>query len=137
MGQFTISIPYSAVPNHLKSIIVTILDPTDNRRSYSFLLRINKEGAAYESTIAPLNVIGSSRLQVEIFDFESQLIGLYRKQVDFTVKNSETDNVNPEVVFPDKIIESAKDSAPFIVVFFGLLLQVILFAWWRRRTEDN
>ena len=135
--SFTISIPYEAVPRHLKSIIVTLLDPTDNRRSYSFLLRINKEGTAYESTIAPLNVIGSSRLQIEIFDFESQLIGLYRKQIDFTVTNSGVNNVNKEVIFPDKVIESARDSAPFLVVFAGLLLHVVLFAWWRRRVEDK
>lgn len=134
---FTISIPYETVPRHLKSIIVTLLDPTDNRRSYSFLLRINKEGTAYESTIAPLNVLGSSRLQIEIFDFESQLIGLYRKQIDFTVTNPGTNNENQEVIFPDKIIESAKDSAPFLAVFAGLLLHGILFVWWRRRVEDN
>lgn len=134
---FTISIPYTAVPRHLKSIVVTLLDPTDNRRSYSFLLRINKDGSAYESTIAPLNVLGSSRLQVEIFDFESELIGLYRKQINFKVKSLETDNLNNDVVFPDKIIETIKNSTPFIFSLIGILLLIALFIWHRKRTEDN
>ncbi len=134
---FTISIPYETLPRHLKSIIVTLLDPTDNRRSHSFLLRINKEGSAYESTIAPLNVLGSSRLQIKIFDFDSQVIGLYRKQIDFTVKTLGMNNGDKEVVFPDKIIASVKDSIPLLMTFIGLLLLMILFAWWRKRVEDN
>ena len=135
--SFTISIPYEAVPRHLKSIIITLLDPTDNRRSYSFLLRINKAGTAYESTIAPLNVLGSSRLQVEIFDFESQLIGLYRKQIDFTVKSKEAEDQNQEVVFPDKIIDSVKDSLIFLSFIPVLLIFFIFLNWLRKRGEDN
>jgi hypothetical protein len=85
----------------------------------------------------PLNVLGSSRLQVEIFDFESELIGLYRKQINFKVKSLETDNLNNNVVFPDKIIETIKNSAPFIFSLIGILLLIALFVWRRKRAEDN
>ena len=122
---FTIKIPYESLPRHLKSIVVTILDPTDNRRDYSFLLRINKAGTSYEATIAPLNVLGSSRLQVEIFDFESQLIGSYKKQIDFSV----LDNVpieELEVVFPDKVIMTTKNIATTLLILSGILLLFFL-----------
>ncbi len=123
--SFTISIPYESLPRHLKSIIVTLLDPTDNRRSYSFLLKINKQGTAYEATIAPLNVLGTSRLEVEIFDFESQLIGLYKKQIIF----SAIDDVKVEqqaVVFPDKILYTTKDILIVVAIVGSIILLLLL-----------
>ena len=133
---FTISIPYTSLPKHLKSIVVTMLDPTNHKRSFSFLLRINKDRTAYEATIAPLGVVGVSRLQVEIFDFERKIVGLYRKQITFS--NSA---VSPhEVIFPDKIVNSASKAG--LILFYGILLLLIiwlLFFWKRRKrkTEDN
>ena len=129
---FTISIPYNSLPRHLKSIIITILDPTDNRRSYSFLLKINKDGTAYEATIAPLNVLGASRLDVEIFDFESKLIGLYKKQINFSVLD-EMKIEDQAVVFPDKILYTTKDLLSLLVIVGLILLLLILFIRFTRR----
>lgn len=132
--DFTISIARDALPEHLKSIIVTLTDPTDQRRSYSFLLRINKAGTAYEAMVAPLGVVGASRLQVEIFDFERKLVGRYRKPVDF---------INPPllktpVIFPDAILATGKEAWPILVGILGFI-SVIWFLLWRRhkRTEDK
>lgn len=128
--EFTISIPKNALPDHLKSIIVTLLDPTDQRRSYSFLLRINKTGTAYEATIAPLRLVGASRLQVEIFDFERKLVGRYRKPIDF---------INPPasetaVIFPDAILATTKESWPILALLFGFI-SAIWFLLWRRHNH--
>jgi len=134
--SFVISIPYESLPKHLKSIVVTLLDPTNHKRSYSFLLRINKDRTAYEATIAPLNVIGISRLQVEIFDFERQIVGLYRKQIDF-IASSE---VSKEVVFPDKIVSSTSSILRSVIssgLSFLVLFLILLFLWRSRKTEDN
>jgi hypothetical protein len=131
---FTISIPYSSLPRHLKSIVVTLLDPTDNRRSYSFLLRINQDGSAYEATVAPLNVIGISRLKIEIFDFESHLIGSYAKQLDFSISNKKIEET--EVIFPDKVVDSAKYTSIIIVASLVTALCIILFWWLRYRRSS-
>ncbi len=133
---FVISIPYEALPKHLKSIIVTILDPTNNHRSYSFLLKLNETRTAYEATIAPLNVLGVSRLQIEIFDFEKNLVGLYRKQLDFVVSKN---LLEPDVIFPDKIISSAKS---IVLMILGGLLFILFAVWWlwrrsKEKVEDN
>jgi len=131
---FTISIPYEAAPDYLKAIVVTLLDPTDQRRSYSFLLRLNNLGTAYEATIEPLNVIGESRLQVEIFDFERFLVGRYRAPVAFTILLNDA----PLVFFPDAIMRAWPQVS---VGLFGFL--VLGSFWWfvmwlrRRKTEDN
>ncbi len=133
---FVISIPFKSLPDHLKSIVVTLLDPTDNHRSYSFLLRLNKDRTAYEATIAPLNVLGVSRIQIEIFDFEKKVIGLYRKQIDFVVSSNTLKE--PEVIFPDKIIDSVKKTTSIFFIF-GFLVLLFLFLLWigKRRGEDN
>ncbi len=132
-APFTIKIPRDSLPRHLKAIVVTLIDPTDHRRSYSFLLRLNQEETYYEAIIAPLNILGASRLQVEIFDFERQIIGLYRKQIDFAATITE----EPEVVFPDKIVASAGKTMPLLIL--GVLILFIMIFLWRRRNqaEDN
>lgn len=126
---FVISIPYESLPKHLKSIIVTLLDPLDQKRSYSFLLRINKDRTAYEAVIAPLEAVGVSRLQVEIFDYERHVIARYRKQIDFVSNH----NATGEVIFPDKIV---KMFAPlFFWIVLGLLFLIALFFYFRRRSN--
>ncbi|OGG70147.1 hypothetical protein A3I99_04405 [Candidatus Kaiserbacteria bacterium RIFCSPLOWO2_02_FULL_45_11b] len=130
---FTIRIPYGALPDNLKSIIVTLLDPADGSRSYSFLLRINKDRTAYEATIAPLKVEGVTRLQVEIFDYERKLVGRYQQLLTFVHPE-----MAPEVIFPDKIIMAMGSffSGAWLI-FLAFLL--ILFLLYRRskQTEDK
>jgi hypothetical protein len=134
--SFTLKIPIEALPRHLKSIVVTLLDPTNQRQSYSFLLRLNKDQTAYEATIAPLYVRGVSRLQVQVFDYDRQSVGLYRKQIDFVVLDSEAE---PEVIFPDALLTSLRYG-----LWPGLFLGVVaLLLFWlllmrrSRKAEDN
>ncbi len=126
---FVISIPYESLPKHLKSIVVTLLDPLDQKRSYSFLLRINKDRTAYEAAITPLEVVGVSRLQIEIFDYERNVIGRYRKQIDFV----STNHVIEEVIFPDKIVKILN---PFVIISVLVLFLIVgLFFFLRKRLK--
>lgn len=124
-----IRIPYTAVPDTLKSIVVTVTDPADRKRTYSFLLRINKDRTAYEAVLAPLNVAGESLVVVEIFDFERSVVGRYQKAVQFI--QSET---VPTVIFPDKLVTAFQ---PTKNIFFGALalFGFVLWFWWRRRSR--
>lgn len=130
-NSFLIRIPFRSVPNNLKSIIVTITDPTDYRRTHSFLLRINKEGDFYEATVPPVFAIGESKLVVEIYDYERMVVGRYSKRVEFLVKDSN----ELEVVFPDKVIEGVKPLLPYagaaVLILAGFLVV------WRLRDEDK
>jgi len=131
---FLVSIPYDALPKHLKSIVATILDPSDHNRKYSFLLRINKDRTAYEAALAPINTAGVSRLELEIFDFEARVVGRYNKQVDFVYSSGSQNGV----IFPDKIVSAVQSSLTFGGYFLVLLLLVIwLFFRRRRETEDK
>lgn len=130
---FIISIPFEALPQNLKSIVVTLLDPTNYQRSYSFLLRINKDRTAYEATIAPLGVVGISRLQVEIFDFERQIIGRYSKQIDIVLPKE----FIGEVIFPDKIIDTIKPFFGTASLLLFLMFLIIFFLYIRSRQAED
>jgi hypothetical protein len=131
---FTLSISRAALPRHLKSIIVTLLDPTDQRRSYSFLLRLNQAGTAYEATIAPLNVLGISRLQVEVYDFDQMVIGRYSKQITF----NQIESGERIVIFPDLFLEVLSRTWSGVLLILGLLFGVLCVFWLiKRRTEDK
>ncbi len=131
---FTVRVPREALPRHLKAIVVTLLDPTDQRRRYSFLLRLNKTGEAYEATVAPIGLVGSSRLQLEIYDFTEQAIGRYRVPVTFALLTE----VSPAVVFPDALVPLFSRLLPYLggMAFLGLVWWLWLL-WRSRRTEDN
>lgn len=127
------SIPKDSLPRHLKSILISLTDPSDPEKSQVFLVRLNKLGTAYEAVISPLGNAGYTKIKVEIFDYEKNTVGRYVKMATVLGdKGSE----KVEVIFPDKIIRFSSYLVPIIVVL------VSFFYWlYRRRgvkpTEDN
>lgn len=131
-NNFHVSIPSSAIAGNLKSIIVTIVDPTDHRKSYSFLLRLNQNQTAYEAVVASLGVEGKSQITVEIYDYEAFVVATYKTPVSFD-KALRTNK--EEVLFPD-IIYKNFNSVLFVVVMLPFIFTIALFLY-RRKTEDN
>lgn len=70
--QLTAVIAYDALPERLKTAVVTLADPNDPNRIFSFLLRINEAKDAYLATIAPLSRAGFYPLSFSMFDYEQQ-----------------------------------------------------------------
>ncbi len=129
--SFLVRIPFKSVPNNLKSIVATLTDPTDPRRAYAFLLRINKDGTFYEATVPPIGFSGDSQLTVEIYDYERMVVGRYAQSIQFVADSTEYD----EVIFPDKIVGGVKPFLPMAGVAI-LVLSTFLVAW-RLRDEDK
>lgn len=75
LTPFTVRIAYEKLPEHLKTIIVTLSHPEDKKRSFSFLLRINKDKTYYEATIAPLFETGIYPVILTVFDHQTQMLG--------------------------------------------------------------
>lgn len=71
---FTLSLPASAVPHVLKTIIVTMRDPQNFNKTFSFLLRINKAGDAYEARIGALGQEGSFETALSVLNAETQSV---------------------------------------------------------------
>lgn len=73
--SLTIALPYDVVPEHLKTILVTLTDSADASRVFTFLLRVNADKTAYVATIAPLGISGVFPVAVSVFDFKTAQVG--------------------------------------------------------------
>lgn len=71
---FTVSVPYTAVPKNLKSIIVSIQNPTNQREISAYLLKLNQSGDAYVTIVPAIKVVGEARITLEVFDYEQATI---------------------------------------------------------------
>lgn len=120
---FTISLSKNSVAGNLKSIIATVIDPTDTRESYSYLLRINKDQSAYEAIIPSFSVLGKSQIKLEIYDYEVFVVGSYQTPVEF---------ISPpgEAFYFGEPIEKLIFECLFWII---LLIIVILLVWFLRR----
>ena len=119
-GNYSIIIPKKDVTPHLKSIIVTVSDPTDQRIVSTYLLKLNQAGDAYEAVIQAPQVVGSARFRLEVFDFNLALVRTIETSFMF---------VKPVVstrVFPDELLKYAHLHILPIVPFFA----GGIFLWW-------
>lgn len=92
---FVLSIPKEAVSDNLKTIIVRLTDPTNTKQSSSFLLRLNKDKVAYEAVVAALNLEGTSKVIVDVYDYKAAVVGTFGQQIIF--KN--LSQKNAEIIF--------------------------------------
>ena len=130
---YTVSIPVSAVATHLKAIILSVQDPTDQRVSTNYLLKLNKKGDAYETVVQPPKVVGVSRLTIEVFDFYLASVRRISTQLNFTAPSE------PEVIFPDDIFSYSKNFLfPVLIALVAVSFLFWLLFWRRHSTrEDN
>ncbi len=70
--NLTIRLAYNKVPQILKTIAISLADPEDQTKLFTFLLRVNADETAYEATIAPLTKSGQYRLNAIILDYKNQ-----------------------------------------------------------------
>lgn len=130
--DYSISVPATAVPNHLKSIIVTVQHPTNNKITQSFLLRYDEVSDSYLAGIPPFGVLGDSTFTVAVYDYSAAVVH--------------------EVTLPVRFVGLDSDSSPFVPEYVSyawsilwpliqLLLIGLLFVWflilWRRRQSDE
>ncbi len=131
---FLLTIPKQAVSENLKTIIASLTDPSDSRRTFSFMLRLNKDQTAYEAVLPPTQLEGKSRLIIDIYDYESLIVANYQKTIEF--KKGEQGTLAP--IFPDRIIITLVNY--WWLYISPILLFLILLLIYRRRRpllEDN
>lgn len=73
--SLVVSIPYDALPEHLKTILIEIRDPADPKKHAQFLLRVDETYTAYTATIAPMGVEGNFPVTVIVYDFDTRELG--------------------------------------------------------------
>ncbi len=65
---------YEKVPEVLKTILVTLTEPSSERKTFSFLLKANKEKNVYEAVLAPLKKPGLYPATISILDYKNQTL---------------------------------------------------------------
>ena len=74
--NLTISIDYEKVPEILKTIVITMFDPDDRAKTFSFLLRVNADKTAYQAHVAALERSGKYEFSLAILDHKHQGLAL-------------------------------------------------------------
>lgn len=129
---YRVVVPASAVPNHLKSIIITVQHPTNNQTTQSFLLRYDKDSHSYQATIAPFSVLGGSLFTVVVYDYTAAVVHEVTLPVQFVGSQSDQ-----SVVVAGYLIYAWSVLWPLL----QLLLIGLTFVWflvlWRRHHEPS
>lgn len=125
---YVIAVPVDSVPAHLKTILVTIQNPTDNSIVSVYMLRLNTAGDRYEAVVAPPRVSGQARIIIEMFDYTAATVRRISNVVYFYP-------VEEVTVFPDTLI--ATKQIGFLFLILGLSVMSLWFFLLRRRREDN
>lgn len=130
--QFSISIPYEALPRHLKTIYVVMQKGSGEAvQTFSFLLRVNDGRTAYTSTIAPLGTSGDFPVEISLFDFKTLQIGY----VHGTIESRITQVYVEEEVIEDETFFGFLIRQPILWLVLILLFFLIFFK--RRKKEED
>jgi len=117
-----VSIDYDKVPDVLKTITVTLEDPNDSARKFSFLLKVNANKTAYEANIAPLGKSGKYPLRITIFDFKNQGV----KKI--------TGTLSAELII---IIPKRRNSLWDIDLIWIFIIFLIFYVWYIRMVHKR
>lgn len=126
--NFIVSISADFITGNLKSIIFTVVSPTDTRDRRSYLLKINNDQSAYVAVIPAIEVVGNSWALLDVYDYQAEIVSSYQTPIYF-------DEIKKPVVFPDVIFENV-GLLILTISFLVLFILVVLLAIWLR-TEDK
>lgn len=108
----TISIPRDQLPEHLKTITITLYPVADTDSTFTFLLRTNADKTAYEATVSEFSIVGAFTMVVKVYDFKTQVVSEITKLI-----NSESN-----------VLPTAKKVTYW---WFWWPLLILLFLLWR------
>lgn len=126
---YIISIPYDAVAKNLKSIIVSVQNPTNQKELSAYLLKLNQAGDAYTALIPGPAVVGTAGIMVEVFDYEQATV----RRISTTISFIDTTPLVP--FFPDRLMMYLTYLLMFCLFVWSILLLFLLRR--RRRSKET
>jgi hypothetical protein len=127
---FKIEIPYEKLPEVLKTIAVSVEDPRDTSKVFSFLLRVNKQKTAYEAIIGEFGKEGNYDLSFVILDHTNQ--GLKELKGKLAVKMPAAVSLAVEPVSLFKVFSELIENNVLLAIVLIILL-VLLGIWFLLR----
>jgi hypothetical protein len=119
---YEIFIPIQAVPGNLKTIMATVVNPSNQRSATTYLLKINYDKTGYSALLSAPNVVGSSRITIELIDYTLGTVLRMAQSITFSELSMPTPlllgTISKQDVFPWIIRGS-------VILFLFFLLYVI------------
>jgi hypothetical protein len=128
-APYVVSVPFTAVPRNLKSIIVSVQNPSNQREVSAYLLKLNQAGDAYVANVPATMVVGSARIMIEVFDYEQETVRRISTDVSFV------DELEPVPFFPDRLMSYGWYIWLFLILLALLYWLLLLFR--KRRQTDS
>ena len=119
--DLTVSLDYRKVPEVLKTIAITLTDPTDSEKTFSFLLRVNKDKTLYTATIGALGNSGIYKVNISIVDYKNRGLKTIAGQLVASAEAAFEKNQN---VF--RIIIISLGDKIWYIILIGLFAIVVL-----------
>ncbi len=119
--NLTVSLSYEKVPELLKTIAITLTDPDDETKTFSFLLRVNSDKTAYIATLSPLGKSGRYGVRISIVDYQNR--GL--KRIVGNLVASVQSSLEGKGGIADKVIALFNESFLDLILLLILLWLVI------------
>ncbi|MBI4136362.1 MAG: hypothetical protein HY481_02345 [Candidatus Vogelbacteria bacterium] len=114
--ELFVNINYDRLPEALKVIGLTIVDPDDPKRSSSFILRINEDKSAYTASVGALWKNGLYPLYISIVNFKNQTIKRLSGQLLVSGGASET----PVARFSRTVVRTVEPVVTVVALGAGL-----------------
>jgi len=119
--DLTVSLDYRKVPEVLKTIAITLTDPTDPEKTFSFLLRVNRDKTLYTATIGALGNSGTYKVTISIVDYKNRGLKTIAGQLVASAEKAFEKNQN---IF--RIIISSVGDKVWYIIFIGLFAAAVL-----------
>lgn len=132
---FKILLPYEQAPEVLKTIVITLFEPSEEKKQFSFLLKVNKDKTGYEAIIAPLKAPGLYEASIAVLDYKNQALKKFKTL--FWVEGIQA------VIVKDKDGDIEKGDAVYksapLFWWFLFLALLILIIWmiFRKKKKEN
>lgn len=129
-----VSIQYDKLPEVLKTIVVTLRDPEDSSKTFSFLLRVNKDKTAYEALVAPLEREGIYSFGVSILDHKHQGLRKIAGVIEAFLPDLQFEKGNN---FFDNAISGEKSVLWFLIFILLLIIAALLMLNRKKKSSES
>jgi len=129
--NLTVSLDYNKVPEVLKTIMITLVDPTDSEKVFTFLLRVDEEKTKYFATIGPLGKSGNYGVSISIVDFKNQGLKKIKGDLLATTGSLPFDEKDGFLIW---VLEEIRRNFPWVIV---LIVAYISWRQWRKRQIEK
>ena len=123
--NLTVRLAYGKVPEILKTIAITLADPTDRSKVFPFLLCVNADRTYYTATIGPLGRSGNYLMNIVVLDYRNQSLKRIAGSLEALVLNA----------IP--VLGHGFGWIVWLILFIILVILVLLVILLRRRSRNR